>query len=57
MKRQIDSKTKAILVINPSNPCSTVFKKEHQQEIIKIAEEYKVPLLCDEVYYGMVYKD
>lgn len=53
----IDKKTKAILVTNPSNPCSTVFTKEHQLEIIKVAEEFKVPLLCDEVYYGLVFPD
>jgi tyrosine aminotransferase len=55
MRSIIDPLTKAILVVNPSNPCSTVFSKEHQLEIIKIAEEFKVPLLCDEVYYGLVY--
>jgi tyrosine aminotransferase len=55
MRSIIDPLTKAILVVNPSNPCSTVFSKEHQLEIIKIAEEFKVPLLCDEVYYGLVF--
>jgi tyrosine aminotransferase len=29
VKSLIDKKTKAILVTNPSNPCSTVFSKEH----------------------------
>jgi len=29
MKSLINEKTKAILVVNPSNPCSTVFSKEH----------------------------
>ena len=57
VKSLIDKKTKAILVNNPSNPCSTVFSKEHQLEIIKVAEEFKVPLLCDEVYYGLVFPD
>lgn len=57
VKLLIDKKTKAILVTNPSNPCSTVFSKEHQLEIIKVAEEFKVPLFCDEVYYGLVFQD
>ena len=55
MRSKINSRTKAILVINPSNPCSTVFSKEHQLEIIKIAQEFKLPLICDEVYYGQVF--
>ncbi|TNV78478.1 hypothetical protein FGO68_gene7254 [Halteria grandinella] len=55
MRSLIDAKTKAILVCNPSNPCSVVFSKEHQLEIIKVAQDFKIPLLCDEVYYGLVY--
>jgi tyrosine aminotransferase len=51
----IDAKTKAFLVVNPSNPCSTVYTIEHQLEIIKVAQEFKIPLLCDEVYYGLVF--
>ncbi len=42
-------------MVNPSNPCSVVWSKEHQLEIIKIAEEYKLPLVCDEVYYDMIF--
>ncbi len=37
VRRLIDEKTKAILVINPSNPCSSVFSKEHQMEILKLS--------------------
>lgn len=55
VKRQIDSRTKAFMVINPSNPCGSVFSKEHQLEIIQLAEEYKIPLLADEVYYGIIH--
>ena len=42
------------MVINPSNPCGSVFPKEHQLDIIKLAEEYKIPLIADEVYFGIV---
>ena len=42
------------MVINPSNPCGSVFPKEHQLEIIKLAQEYKIPLIADEVYFGIV---
>jgi len=57
VKRQIDSKTKAFLVNNPSNPCGSSFSRKHQQEIIAVANEYKVPIIADEVYYGLVYED
>jgi len=51
----IDARTRAFLVVNPSNPCGTVFSKEHQLEIIALARKHKLPLFCDEVYYGLVF--
>ena len=42
---------------NPSNPCGTCFSKEHQLEIISVADEYKIPIIADEVYYGLVYDE
>ena len=55
MKSQIDERTKAILINNPSNPCGSSFSKEHLLEILNVANEMKVPIISDEVYYGMVY--
>jgi tyrosine aminotransferase len=57
LKSQIDEKTKAILVNNPSNPCGSVFTKEHQLAILEVANTYKIPIIADEVYYGLVYDD
>jgi len=57
MRASIDENTKAILVNNPSNPCGSVFSKEHQLEIIALANEYKLPIIADEVYYGLVYDE
>jgi tyrosine aminotransferase len=52
---QIDDKTKTIVINNPSNPCGSVFSKKHLQNIIKIAERYKLPIIADEVYGDMVF--
>lgn len=57
MKAQIDSRTKAILVNNPSNPCGSCFTRQHQLDIIAVCNEYKIPIISDEVYYGLVYED
>jgi tyrosine aminotransferase len=35
MESLIDSRTKAILINNPSNPCGSVFSKEHLQGILE----------------------
>lgn len=57
METQIDDKTKFILVVNPSNPCGSVFSKEHMEDIIALAEKHQVPLVADEIYYGFSYDD
>lgn len=56
LRALVDENTKAILVNNPSNPCGSVFSKKHQLEIIEFANEYKIPIIADEVYYGLVYE-
>lgn len=38
----IDAETKAIIVNNPSNPTGVVFPKEHLQQILRLAQKYKV---------------
>lgn len=42
---------------NPSNPCGSCFTRQHQLDIIALCNEYKIPIIADEVYYGLVYED
>lgn len=51
----IDERTKAIVVNNPSNPCGSVYSREHLLDIINLAERYKLPIIADEVYGDMVF--
>lgn len=51
----IDEKTVGIIVNNPSNPCGSVYSKEHLTDIIKVAEKYRLPIIADEVYGDMVF--
>lgn len=55
LRSQITPRTRAILVNNPSNPCGSCFTAEHIQEILAVADEYKIPIIADEVYYGLSY--
>lgn len=45
----IDDKTTAILITNPSNPCSSVFSKDHLLRILDVAERHRLPIIADEV--------
>jgi len=51
----IDEHTKVIVVTNPSNPCGSVYSKEHLSAILDIAERHKVLVLADEIYCHQVF--
>eukprot|EP00127_Corallochytrium_limacisporum_P003169 Clim_evm18s147 gene=Clim_evmTU18s147 len=53
----IDDKTAAIIVTNPSNPCGSVFSKEHIRDVISVASKHKLPIIADEIYADMTFKD
>lgn len=56
MESKIDKTTKAILINNPSNPCGSVYSKEHLESILRIAEKYHLPIISDEIYADMVFE-
>lgn len=55
LESHIDEKTAAIIINNPSNPCGSVYSKEHLLEILAVAEAYKVPIIADEIYEHFVF--
>lgn len=55
LELQIDNNTTAIVVINPSNPCGSVYSEEHLRKIITIAERNYVPIIADEIYEHIVF--
>jgi tyrosine aminotransferase len=56
LEQCIDTDTRAILINNPSNPCGSVYSKEHLLDILKVAEKYMLPVITDEIYADMVFK-
>ncbi|XP_046991821.1 tyrosine aminotransferase [Schistocerca americana] len=55
LESQIDENTAAIVVCNPSNPCGSVFKKQHLKDMLSIAARHKLPIIADEIYEHMVF--
>lgn len=51
----IDESVKCIIVTNPSNPCGSVYTKEHLTAICKIAERHRLPIIADEIYAYSVF--
>eukprot|EP01012_Entosiphon_sulcatum_P027473 TRINITY_DN3311_c0_g1_i1.p1 TRINITY_DN3311_c0_g1~~TRINITY_DN3311_c0_g1_i1.p1 ORF type:complete len:448 (-),score=92.61 TRINITY_DN3311_c0_g1_i1:15-1358(-) len=50
LRSLIDPTTKAILVNNPSNPCGSVYSREHLEAILGIADAHGLPVVADEIY-------
>ncbi len=55
MKVKYNPSISGILVINPDNPTGAVYPKEILQEIVAIAKEYDLFIVCDEIYINLTY--
>jgi aminotransferase len=55
LKKAITSKTKAIILNYPSNPCGTILSKEEVEKISKLAVEHNIYLISDEIYSELVF--
>ncbi|XP_043681568.1 tyrosine aminotransferase isoform X2 [Vespula pensylvanica] len=55
LETKIDESTAAIVINNPSNPCGSVFSRNHILDILNIAARYYVPIIADEIYEHMVF--
>jgi alanine-synthesizing transaminase len=55
LKRRINSRTKAILLINPSNPTGSVMSRQTLEQIIELARRHNLLILADEIYDKLIY--
>jgi len=55
MEKLIDERTRFIYVNDPSNPLGVCWSNEQKIAILKLCERKGVPLLCDEIYEGLIY--
>lgn len=55
IRKKITSKTRAICLINPSNPTGEAFDLNGLQSVVDIASENNLYLICDEIYDEIVF--
>lgn len=57
IKSKINSKTRAIVLINPNNPTGSVCKKETLEQIIELALKHNLVIFADEIYDKLLFDD
>ncbi len=55
MKVKYNDSITGILLINPDNPTGAVYPRPVLEAIVRIAREYNLFLICDEIYAHIVY--
>jgi len=55
IKAKINSRTRAIVVINPNNPTGAVYSKALLLEIVELARQHDLIILADEIYDKILY--
>ncbi|MEM1991739.1 MAG: pyridoxal phosphate-dependent aminotransferase [Nitrososphaerota archaeon] len=51
------SRTKAIIINSPHNPCGSVLRKEDVKGIVEVAEDRNAFVISDEIYYPILFDE
>jgi alanine-synthesizing transaminase len=57
IKSKITSKTVAICLISPNNPTGVVFNEKSLKELVNIANQHNLYIICDEIYDQIVFDE
>jgi alanine-synthesizing transaminase len=56
IESKINPQTRAILLINPSNPTGAVYSRKTLEKLLEIARENNLLILADEIYDKLIYE-
>ncbi len=55
IERKINSRTRAILLINPNNPTGAVYSKQTLEKILELARQHGLVIFADEIYEKLIF--
>jgi len=57
IKSKITSKTVAICLISPNNPTGVVFNEKSLKDLVDIANQHNLYIICDEIYDQIIFDE
>jgi len=57
LKKSITSRTKLLILCNPSNPAGSTYSQKELEEIAKIVDENNIFVISDEIYEKIIYDE
>lgn len=57
LRSKLSPRSRAICILNPNNPTGEVFDEKSLKQIIDIAAEHNLYIICDEIYDKIVFDD
>jgi len=57
VRSKINDSTRAIVIINPNNPCGALYDKKIVKAMADLAGEYNFPVISDEIYDQIAYDE
>ena len=55
IERKINSRTRAILLINPNNPTGSVYSRQTLEGVIELARRHGLVIFADEIYEKLIF--
>jgi alanine-synthesizing transaminase len=55
LERKINPRTRAILLINPSNPTGAVMSRKTLERVLELARQHNLLILADEIYDKLIF--
>ena len=57
IRSKISTKTVAICLISPNNPTGLIFNENSLKQLVDVANEYGLYIICDEIYDQIIYDE